>query len=132
MGQHCWDLLRPFAHHSQHGRHNSQHCWPKLHRAFEVRAYSEGEISKSSFTAPRLIPFSFCPSYFFRFNFPNSFLTPLRRIYWASFWFENFLQNAERERVVETSRWVVEHEQEFLLEFFFAQIQNVLGVFLAF
>ena len=46
--------------------------------------------------------------------------------------FENFLQNAERERVAETSRWVVEHEQEFLLEFFFAQIQNFLGVFLAF
>ena len=25
--QHCWELLHPFAHHCQHGRNNSQHCW---------------------------------------------------------------------------------------------------------
>ena len=25
--QHCWKLLRPFAHHCQHARNNSQHCW---------------------------------------------------------------------------------------------------------
>ena len=24
----CWELLHPFAHHCQHGRNNSQHCWP--------------------------------------------------------------------------------------------------------
>ena len=23
----CWELLRPFGHHCQHGRNNSQHCW---------------------------------------------------------------------------------------------------------
>ena len=64
------------------------------------------------------IPSSLCPSYFFRFNFPNTFLTPLLGICWASFWLENFLQNAERESIVETSRWVVEREQDFLREFF--------------
>ena len=26
--QHCWELLHPFAHHCQHARNNSQHCWP--------------------------------------------------------------------------------------------------------
>ena len=26
--QHCWELLHPFRHHCQHGRNNSQHCWP--------------------------------------------------------------------------------------------------------
>ena len=25
--QQCWELLHPFAHHNQHGRNNSQHCW---------------------------------------------------------------------------------------------------------
>ena len=25
--QHCWELLHPFAHHCQHARSNSQHCW---------------------------------------------------------------------------------------------------------
>ena len=25
--QHCWELLHPFAHHCQHTRNNSQHCW---------------------------------------------------------------------------------------------------------
>ena len=25
--QHCWELLHPFAQHSQHARNNSQHCW---------------------------------------------------------------------------------------------------------
>ena len=25
--QHCWELLHPFAHHCQHARTNSQHCW---------------------------------------------------------------------------------------------------------
>ena len=25
--QHCWELLHPFAHHCQHARINSQHCW---------------------------------------------------------------------------------------------------------
>ena len=25
--QHCWELLHPFAHHCQHVRNNSQHCW---------------------------------------------------------------------------------------------------------
>ena len=25
--QHCWELLHPFAHHYQHARNNSQHCW---------------------------------------------------------------------------------------------------------
>ena len=25
--QQCWELLHPFAHHCQHGRNNSQHCW---------------------------------------------------------------------------------------------------------
>ena len=24
----CWELLHPLAHHCQHGRNNSQHCWP--------------------------------------------------------------------------------------------------------
>ena len=24
----CWGLLHPLAHHCQHGRNNSQHCWP--------------------------------------------------------------------------------------------------------
>ena len=28
--QTCWKLLHPFAHHSQHARNNSQHCWPTL------------------------------------------------------------------------------------------------------
>ena len=23
----CWELLHPFAHHFQHGRNKSQHCW---------------------------------------------------------------------------------------------------------
>ena len=27
-GQHCWELLHPFAHHCQHRHNNSQHCWP--------------------------------------------------------------------------------------------------------
>ena len=26
--QQCWKLLHPFGHHCQHGRNNSQHCWP--------------------------------------------------------------------------------------------------------
>ena len=25
--QHCWKLLRPFAHHCQHGCNGSQQCW---------------------------------------------------------------------------------------------------------
>ena len=25
--QDCWELLHPFAHHCQHARNNSQHCW---------------------------------------------------------------------------------------------------------
>ena len=25
--QHCWESLRLFVHHCQHGRNNSQHCW---------------------------------------------------------------------------------------------------------
>ena len=25
--QQCWELLRPFAHHRQHARNNSRHCW---------------------------------------------------------------------------------------------------------
>ena len=25
--QQCWELLHPLAHHCQHGRNNSQHCW---------------------------------------------------------------------------------------------------------
>ena len=25
--QHYWELLHPFAHHCQHARNNSQHCW---------------------------------------------------------------------------------------------------------
>ena len=25
--QYCWELLHPFAHHYQHARNNSQHCW---------------------------------------------------------------------------------------------------------
>ena len=25
--QHCWELLHPLAHHCQHGRNDSQHCW---------------------------------------------------------------------------------------------------------
>ena len=25
--KHCWELLHPFAHHCQHARNNSQHCW---------------------------------------------------------------------------------------------------------
>ena len=25
--QHCWELLHSFAHHCQHARNNSQHCW---------------------------------------------------------------------------------------------------------
>ena len=25
--QHCWESLHPFAHHCQHARNNSQHCW---------------------------------------------------------------------------------------------------------
>ena len=25
--QHCWELLHLFAHHCQHARNNSQHCW---------------------------------------------------------------------------------------------------------
>ena len=25
--QHCWELFHPFAHHCQHTRNNSQHCW---------------------------------------------------------------------------------------------------------
>ena len=25
--QHCWELFHPFAHHCQHTRNNSRHCW---------------------------------------------------------------------------------------------------------
>ena len=28
--QHCRELLHPFAHHCQHQRDNSQHCWPNI------------------------------------------------------------------------------------------------------
>ena len=28
LAQHCWESLHPFAHHCQHQRDNSQHCWP--------------------------------------------------------------------------------------------------------
>ena len=27
LAQQCWELLCPFAHHCQHARNNSQHCW---------------------------------------------------------------------------------------------------------
>ena len=114
----CWAIFQ-----SQSGLKRNQ-TFPSCRASFYSwchklhRAYAEGKISKSLLTAPRPIPFSFCPSYFFCFIFPDSFLVPLLRIYWASFWFENFLQNTERERVVETSKWVVEHEQDFSLEFF--------------
>ena len=27
LAQQCWELLRPFAHHCQYTRDNSQHCW---------------------------------------------------------------------------------------------------------
>ena len=28
LARQYWELLRPFGHHCQHGRYNSQHCWP--------------------------------------------------------------------------------------------------------
>ena len=40
--QHYWELLRPFAHHCQHGRNNFQHCW-------------ELEVVASVYTSPLVI-----------------------------------------------------------------------------
>ena len=28
LTQQCWELLHPFAYHCQHGRNNSNYCWP--------------------------------------------------------------------------------------------------------
>ena len=44
LAQHCWELLRPFVHHCQHGRKKSEHCWRnnvgsccvRLHAALET------------------------------------------------------------------------------------------------
>ena len=44
LAQQCWELLRPFAHHCQQARNNSQHCWRnnvgsccvRLHAALHV------------------------------------------------------------------------------------------------
>ena len=44
LGQQCWELLRPFAHHCQHGRNNSQHSWSNNAGSYCVRlrvAYHE-------------------------------------------------------------------------------------------
>ena len=30
LGQHCWELVHPYAHHWQHERNNFQHCWAKI------------------------------------------------------------------------------------------------------
>ena len=48
--QQCWELLHPFAHHCQHGRNNSQHCWPnsvggcriRLRVALQTDFYCDG------------------------------------------------------------------------------------------
>ena len=37
--KHCWELLHPFAQHCQHGRNNSQHCWPNNVGSFCVRLH---------------------------------------------------------------------------------------------
>ena len=38
--QQCWELLHPFAHHCQHGRNNSQHCWRNNVESYCVRLHA--------------------------------------------------------------------------------------------
>ena len=38
--KHCWELLHPFAHHCQHGRNNSQHCWRNNVGSYCVRLHA--------------------------------------------------------------------------------------------
>ena len=38
--QHCWELLHPFAHHCQHARNNSQHCWRNNVESCGVRLHA--------------------------------------------------------------------------------------------
>ena len=38
--QTCWELLHPFAHHCQHARNNSQHCWRNNVRSCCVRLHA--------------------------------------------------------------------------------------------
>ena len=48
----CWELLHPFAHHCQHERNNSRHCWPSkvgtccvsLHEALIARPRTGYEV----------------------------------------------------------------------------------------
>ena len=67
-------------------------------------------------------------------SFALIFLTRFYSLYWEftgfRFWLENFLQKAELESIVETSRWVVELKQDFLLEFFWFKYKIFLCVFL--
>ena len=52
--QHCWKLLHPFANHCQHGRNNSQHCWPHNVGSFCVRPLARS-LKISCFRRGRLI-----------------------------------------------------------------------------
>ena len=71
--QHRWKLLHPLAHHCQHARNNSQHCWrnnvgsccARLHAALfslvcqYFRLLSESLATASIFTAANLLSAKF-------------------------------------------------------------------------
>ena len=42
--QHCCELLHPFAHHCQHTRNNSQHCWRNNVGSCCVRLHTTANI----------------------------------------------------------------------------------------
>ena len=52
--QHCWKLLHAFANHWQHGRNNSQHCWPHNVGSFCVDPFARS-LKISCFRRGRLI-----------------------------------------------------------------------------
>ena len=47
--QHCWELLHPFAHHCQHTRNNSQHCWRNNVESCCTRLHAALLLCKLSF-----------------------------------------------------------------------------------
>ena len=51
--QHCWKFLHPFANHCQHGRNNSQQCWPHNVGSFCVRPFARS-LKMSCFCRARL------------------------------------------------------------------------------
>ena len=52
LAQQCWDLLHPFAHHCQHARNNSQHCWRNIVGSCCIRLHT---TANTHATTPNIV-----------------------------------------------------------------------------